>query len=950
MAALQYARRGWPVFPCRERDDSYVNAKGETKLLDAKAPYTGTGLKDATTDEAVIKGWWRRWPEAMIGLAVGADGSFVIDFDPRHDEETGEEFTLETLKAALEERIGCALPTSLAVRTPSGGVHVYLRELRDGGEPLRNRAGTKKSPFPQHVDARATGGYVILPPSRCHGGRKAAAGQYRWLHGRQDSPIEDAPAALMALMREKRRSAPSGAAQADPPQPTGAGAPSAPSFSSSSPPPPAAPSGGGASSHPASSHDEAAAIAAGRKRYAMAALDSELATVAATSQGGRNQQLYDSAMLLGTLVEAGALSRAIVEGGLQAIARGWDDYDKSEATIANGLENSKGKPRDLSAVDEASRRWFARTRSRPGGARAGPAPFAPAPHADSASASPSSHLGASGWSDQNGGGQGDRDDALTRKCAFMPMTDLGNKERFLARHGRDFRYVEQWGWLAWDGRRWNRDMAEALLAAAVHDTMRRIQDEADFIAETGVPEPAMGLMDDAQRAEHQAEQRGKLDRIVKTSRNGEVTYFSDVIAKWGRTSEGAGHIGCIAKLAQADVSAKPDQFDRDPLKINLANGTMTLAPPRDGYAAALHFGRYRRSDLITKIAEVDYDPAATCPRFDAYIGRVQPAEDMRRYLEAWAGYNMTGLANAQKLALFYGQGANGKSVWVDLHAHILGDYSRVCGIETFIDQGRYRKGSDASPDLAALAGRRMVRTSEPEEGSKFSDGLIKAMTGSEPLPVRELMKPPFEMVVNFKVTVSANIKPKIGTDHGIQRRVDLIPWDVIIPDEEQDTDLLGKLKAEASGVLNAMLRGALLYLTSGLPKPEAVKAATREYQDENDLLGQFLHLCVEKRQGSTVGATPLHELFVGWQTWAGEIGANGKPWSMKYLSAQMRKKGFAIMKSSTMLWQDIALLKARDDFVDVDGRPRHATGSASPSSAASAPPDEPVPGWDDLPP
>jgi putative DNA primase/helicase len=86
---------------------------------------------------------------------------------------------------------------------------------------------------------------------------------------------------------------------------------------------------------------------------------------------------------------------------------------------------------------------------------------------------------------------------------------------------------------------------------------------------------------------------------------------------------------------------------------------------------------------------------------------------MRGFLDIWSGYNSLGLADAQKFAIFYGEGSNGKGVWINTIAHILGDYAWATGIETFIDQGRYRKGSDASPDLAALAGRRMVYANEP---------------------------------------------------------------------------------------------------------------------------------------------------------------------------------------------------------------------------------------------
>ena len=126
-AALLYARLGWPVFPCRERDGApYFDTKtGEERRSKAKQPYIGKGLKAATRDEGQIHAWWRRNPEAMIGLPQGANGMFVVDFDPRWEEvidpETGEVqvddnghpvkrlCTLEELKAALEAQMSASI-------------------------------------------------------------------------------------------------------------------------------------------------------------------------------------------------------------------------------------------------------------------------------------------------------------------------------------------------------------------------------------------------------------------------------------------------------------------------------------------------------------------------------------------------------------------------------------------------------------------------------------------------------------------------------------------------------------------------------------------------------------------------------------------------------------------------------------------------------------------------
>jgi putative DNA primase/helicase len=142
---------------------------------------------------------------------MGENGLFALDFDPRREEitdpDTGEvtgvrEWTLEQLKADTEAQIGCELPVSLAVRTPSGGVHVYYRQPDDGGEPLRNRGV-----LPQHVDTRGQGGYVIAPPSvivePCAAYRRA-----RFLRGDRHAEAVEPPAELVEVLRAPKAKAP----------------------------------------------------------------------------------------------------------------------------------------------------------------------------------------------------------------------------------------------------------------------------------------------------------------------------------------------------------------------------------------------------------------------------------------------------------------------------------------------------------------------------------------------------------------------------------------------------------------------------------------------------------------------------------------------------------------------------------------------------------------------
>lgn len=891
------------MFPCRERDEPWSNAAGKSGVFKAKAPYGGKGLNDATRDEQRILAWWRQHPDAMIGVPLGVNGCFVVDFDPRIDPEvidetTGEvladarEWTLEEMKAELEAMIGCALPPSLTSRTPSGGVHVWYRQPSDGGPEIRNSVGGKA--LNDHVDVRGAGGYVVAPPSAIIEASDAAEGQYRWIERRgdwrDDASIAEAPPELIAAIREKK-----GKKEKAPP------------------------------SSPARSPATVSAdVDADVRKYALSALDGELDAIRKAGTGRRNDQLNESAFKIATFVAAGVLDERVARVLVESAARdnpGNDDDRQLIATIDSGWTAGLNSPRDLTEIAAASR--SRRERGPPRPSRSGPRP----PNSTD-NGPPSSQQGGKRGRDSRREGRSALE--LAQECAFLPMTDLGNLQRFLRRYGADFLHVEAWGWLAWDGKRWSREAALPLLGRAAQDTMRAIQEEADFIRDTGVKRPLYDREKGPKAADllqlNLFEETGAnddaLDYVVQV-KSKEVVLFSDKIAAWGRTSEAAAKIGCILApaMAQARLAAATGDFDADPLALNVLNGTLAFERPSEGRAASVRLREHRREDRMTKIAAAEYLPGVDCPQFDGFLKVVQPSADMRDFLDVWAGYCSLGLADAQKMALFYGEGSNGKGVWTRTIAQLLGDYAWAAGIETFIDQGKYRKGSDASPDLAALAGRRMVYANEPEEGSKFSDGLIKSMTSDEPIGgVRELLKPPFELEVTFTNTVLANNRPKIGTDHGIQRRMQVVPWDVIIPDEEQDLQLKSKLRAEASGILNRMVAGALRYLTSGIPVPEAVREATEAYKAENDILGQFIDLCIARVPGETMGSTALHELFAAWQTWAQLLPATGKPWSPKYLSSQMEKKKFRKRKSSTMMWDDIAARFDKIDFIDEGGK------------------------------
>lgn len=471
-----------------------------------------------------------------------------------------------------------------------------------------------------------------------------------------------------------------------------------------------------------------------------------------------------------------------------------------------------------------------------------------------------------------------------KELAFFPQTDLGNAERFARRYKNRLIHVQAIGWLAWDGRRWAREGADNLVSKAVHDTVRRIQDEAEAL-------------------------RGTVYDIVFSKKKGEEVTLADKLASWGRASEGAHKLAAIARHGAPYLSVEALQLDADPWRLNVLNGTIRIRRGRDD-RDPVEFKPHDPADLITKLAPVEYDPKATCPLYDRFFAEVQPSAEMRRFLHQWGGYSLTGDTGEQKLCFFYGKGKNGKSTLVDAWGNVSGDYGDIIPIETFLDQGRGRNAGAATPDLAMLPGVRFLRTSEPEKGAKLAESLIKLVTGGEPIQARHLNKDYFKFRPSFKLTMGGNYRPEIkGSDEGIWRRVVLVPWLVTV--QQPDTMLLSKLAAETSGILNRLLDGLRDYLDVGLNLPDAVADATADYRADSDPLGKFLDLCVSAEPGGRVQASVMHRLFLAWAKASGE-----REWSAKGLAGAMKERGFRSKQSNFMFWLDCRLMRSEIDFAD----------------------------------
>lgn len=424
------------------------------------------------------------------------------------------------------------------------------------------------------------------------------------------------------------------------------------------------------------------------------------------------------------------------------------------------------------------------------------------------------------------------------------QTDYGNAERLVDRHGKDLRYSPITGWLVWDGRRWTGDETGAVERKA-KATVRHIF-------------RAAGEVEDAEQRAH--------------------------LFKFAFSSESASRLKAMVTLAQTEeeMVVRVDQLDRDAYLLCCENGTVDL---RTG---ELH--SHDRSDLITRLAPVAYDPDAVAAVWEAFVEQVLPDPELRSFVQKAVGYSLTGDTSEHVALLLFGSGANGKSTFLEALREVLGDYQQQAPSDLLLSK---KQNGGASPELARLRGARFITSVETDEGRQLAEAMFKQLTGGDRIAARELYKGFFEFTPTGKFWLATNHKPEVkGTGEAIWRRIRLVPFTVTVPQKDRDPKLSEKLRREKAGILRWAVDGALAWQAEGLGKPAAVAAATDEYRQEMDHLGRFIEdYCV---LGAKEEAT-ARELFGAFRMWAEEQGIP-RPWSQVTLGKRLGEREGIVSK------------------------------------------------------
>jgi len=249
------------------------------------------------------------------------------------------------------------------------------------------------------------------------------------------------------------------------------------------------------------------------------------------------------------------------------------------------------------------------------------------------------------------------------------------------------------------------------------------------------------------------------------------------------------------------------------------------------------------------------------------------------------GVALVGAVLEEKLDLWHGTGANGKSTTQKALLAILGDYAGVCAPNLLMASKHERHPTE----LADLAGYRVVFSTETEANRHLAESLVKQLTGGEPIKARFLYGDFFTFGRTFTLTLITNHRPSIsGQDLAIWRRIRLVPWTETIPESERrpQDEIVAELVREGPGILNWLLQGLRDWQRDPHWTAPEVVAATDAYRLEQDALGGFLADCCELGSRYTVGVGELYERYIEWANESGE-----EPIGKRAFSQNLKSRG-----------------------------------------------------------
>lgn len=317
-----------------------------------------------------------------------------------------------------------------------------------------------------------------------------------------------------------------------------------------------------------------------------------------------------------------------------------------------------------------------------------------------------------------------------------------------------------------------------------------------------------------------------LSSLSASCENSPYSELSETIKKF----ETLGKLNNMAKLATPALAHSISDLDQDPMLLAVANTYIDLETGQPIPPDPAH--------LVSISSPVQYDPEADCPVFKEFINTIfEGDEDIVSFLQKMVGYSVTGRGDEQCLFILNGDGANGKSTLMNIIGKLLGGYARTAASHTLMANTR----SGVGDDLMHLVGSRFINVSETDQGQALAEAKIKRITGGDSITARALYGTYGTFKLDGKIWLATNNLPSIqGRDHGIFRRLRVIPFNKKFAPDQQDKTLPDRLELELSGIMNWAIEGCLKWQADGLNPPQIIQDQLDQYQTDMDTVGNYV--------------------------------------------------------------------------------------------------------------
>lgn len=450
-----------------------------------------------------------------------------------------------------------------------------------------------------------------------------------------------------------------------------------------------------------------------------------------------------------------------------------------------------------------------------------------------------------------------------------PLTDSGNLERFESLYGDELWYVpETKQFIHWYDNRWNH--------------VREIQ---HLIINT-------------------------INQIPYLEKRPLTGQEKKQLFNWCKQSQSNTHIRALETLVKKHTPMEKEISELN-THTTLIGTPTSICNLETGLAAT-----NTPDHLITMHTRVDLMPDATCPRWDRFILEIMNYDkELASFLQRLAGYCLHGGNPEQLFIILEGHGANGKTTFVNVLQHVLGEYAATAGADTLTRPAFNKSGSSAAPDIVRLYRKRLVICNEWNEGTYINESLIKVLSGGgDEISVRALYSNrTIDYIPEFTIMLATNHRPNIaGMDYGLWRRLLIIPFEVNFTDAEHIAQREPHLEQylrenESAGILNWLVQGYYQWKEQGIGTsvetgvPEKLIKIKKEFHDDMDTIGQFLKERTHNKIQHEITITDKiksSDIYTAYKHWINENGY--KPKGSKAFSHHLTSKGFKTVRIGTV--------------------------------------------------